>query len=230
MVAKVTSCTDGTVTTQGVTTGVANGSGYYRLRKATLALDGRLPTAAEEAAVNSAGSNDAAITAAVSTQLDGVMNEAGFYVRLKEIYNDMLLTNYYATNNHALSELDLSNFANRAYFDTNNLTGAGYSSADAGTLRAWANYGLARAPVELVAYVVANNRPFTEIVTADYVMVNSYSATLFGASIAGDTAFKYGDALTAHNPNVFMPAKLTDAKNGPYEHAGILSTLPFLQR
>lgn len=230
MVAKVTSCTDGTVTTQGVTTGVVNGSGYYRLRKATLTLDGRLPTAAEEAAVNSASSSDAAITTAINTQLDGVMNEAGFYVRLKEIYNDMLLTDYYAINSRALSELDLSNFANGTYFDTANLTGADYSSADAGTLRAWANYGLARAPVELVAYVVANNRPFTEIVTADYVMVNSYSATLFGASIAVDTAFKYGDALTAHNPNVFMPAKLTDAKNGPYEHAGILSTLPFLQR
>lgn len=228
MVAKVTSCTVGTVTT----TGVVNGSGYYRLRKATLALDGRLPTAAEEAAVNNVGTTDAAITAAISSQLDSVMNEPGFYVRLKEIYNDMLLTNYYATNDRALAELDLSNFANRAYFDTTKLTSAGYSSADAATLRAWANYGLARAPLELVAYVVANNRPFTEIVTADYVMVNSYSATIFSAAITGDTAFpyKYGDAVTSHNPNAFKPAKLTDANNRVYEHAGVLSTLPFLQR
>ena len=228
MVAKITSCTVGTVTT----TGVVNGSGYYRLRKATLALGGRLPTAAEEAAVNNAGTSDAAIAAALNTQLDAVMNDAGFSVRLKEIYNDMLLTDYYAANGRALAELDLSNFANRTYFDTTELTDAGYTSADAGTLRARANYGLARAPVELVAYVVANNRPFTEIVTADYVMVNSYSAAIFGASVTGDAAFpfKYGDAVAAHDPNVFKPARLTNAKNQAYEHAGVLSTLPFLQR
>ena len=229
MVAKTKSCTVGTVTTSGVVTG----TGYNRLRKATLALAGRLPTAAEEAAVGSAGTGDAAITTAIDTQLDAVMNtDANFYVRLKEIYNDMLLTDYYATNNLALGELDLGNFTNRTYFDTTSLTNAGYSSADAATLRARANYGLARSPVELVAYVVANNRPITEIVTADYVMVNSYSAAIFGATVTGNAAFtfRYSDLLTAHNPNVFMPVKLTDANNRTYEHAGILSTLPFLDR
>jgi hypothetical protein len=228
MVTKTKACTVGTVTT----TGIVNGTGYYRLRKATLSLAGRLPTAAEEAAVNSAGTSDAAITMAINTRLDTVMNEAAFYARLKEIYNDRLLTDYYATNSRALSELDLGNFANRAYFDTDNLTGAGYTSGDAGTLRARANYGLARAPVELVAYVVANNRPFTEIVTADYVMVNSYSAKIFNASIAGDAAFPfaYGEALNTHNQDVFKPARLTDVNNRVYEHAGVLSTLPFLGR
>lgn len=231
----LTACTAGEPTSPSnggeSVTGVVNGTGYYRLRKATLALAGRLPTPAEEAAVNSAGSDDAAITAAIAQQLDGVMNSSGFYTRLKEIYNDMLLTDYYAINSRALNDFDLYNFANREYFETTNLTNAGYSSGDAATLRSRANHGLARAPLELVAYVVANHRPFTEIVTADYVMVNSYSAKIFGAT-AGDAAFpfQYGHAVDAHDPDEFRPVQLTDASSRTYEHAGVLSTLPFLQR
>lgn len=238
MVAKTKSCTVGTITT----TGVVTGSGYNRLRKTTLALAGRLPTAAEEAAVNSAGTSDAAITSAINAQLDTLMSsDANFYVRLKEIYNDMLLTDYYAINGRALNELDFSNFTNKAYFNSASLTATNLNATTltsaelntlVSTLRARANYGLARAPVELVAYVVANNRPITEIVTADYVMVNSYSAAIFGATVATDPAFtyKYGDALTAHNPNEFKAVKLTDSSGRAYEHAGILSTLPYLQR
>jgi hypothetical protein len=82
-----------------------------------------------------------------------------------------------------------------------------------------------------VAYVVANNRPFTEIMTADYVMVNSYSAAVFNASVTDPTfTFRAPEALNAHDPNVFMPARLTDSSSRTYEHSGVLSTLPFLAR
>lgn len=224
MVNKTRTCT----TSTGPTQGVVNATGYNRLRKATLALGGRLPTAGEEAAVANAGTNETNVTNAINSSLDTLMNEPGFYIRLKEIYNDMLLTDYYAVGTRALGELDMSNFARRTYFDTNNLTGAGYNATDAGILRTRANYGLAKAPVELVAHVVRNNRPFTEIVTANYVMVNAYSAAIFGNT--GAQAFTYGDALTAHDQNVFFPMQITDANSRTYEHAGILSTLPFLDR
>jgi hypothetical protein len=222
MVNKTRTCTTGTVTS-----GVIYGSGYNRLRKATLALAARLPNATEEAAVNNAGTDDAAITTAINTQLDQIMTEAAFYTRVKEIYNDMLLTDYYDVNTRALSELDKSNFANETYFDEVNLSG--YSPADINTLRSYANHGVAKAPLELVANVVRNNRPFTETVTANYVMVNSYSAAIFGASIAGFT-FSNGEAVTAHDPNDFREVRLTDANNHAYEHTGVLSTLPFLGR
>lgn len=213
--------------TTAVTTGVIHGSGYNRLRKATLGLAGRLPTAAEEAAVNAAGTEDAAITSAINILLDAVMTENAFYTRVKEIYNDMLLTDYYNVNTRALAELDKSNFANVDYFESGNLSG--YSDTDVGALQRNANYGVAKAPLELVAHVVRNNRPFTEIVTANYVMVNSYSATIYGAIIPGFT-FTNGDAVTAHDPNEFREARLTDMNNRVYEHSGILSSLPFLGR
>ena len=35
-----------------------------------------------------------------------------------------------------------------------------------------------REPLELVAHIVRNDRPFTEIVTADYIMVSPYFARI----------------------------------------------------
>lgn len=227
MVNKTKTCSTGPTNTTGVT----NGSGYYRLRKAMLMIASRLPTAADEAAVASAGTNTSAITTAINSRLDLAMTEAAFFTHMQEIYNDMLLTEYYSVGTRALN-MDLSNFTNRTYFDSANLTTAGYSSTDANTLRNYANMGISKAPLELVSYILKNNRPMTEIVTANYVMVNSYSAAIFGATVSGNAnfAFKYGDAVTAHDPNVFMPVVLTDANSRVYEHAGVLSTLPFLTR
>ena len=37
-------------------------------------------------------------------------------------------------------------------------------------------FGFARAPLELIAYIVENDRPYSEIVTADYTMANRASA------------------------------------------------------
>ncbi len=227
MIAKTKTCTTGTATS-----GVIYGSGYNRLRKTTLALAARLPTSSEEATVNSAGADDAAITTAINLLLDPIMTEPAFYTRVKEIYNDMLLTDYYAVGITGLNNLDLYNFNNRSYFDSGNLINAGYSSQDATTLSQYANIGLARAPLELVANVVRNDQPLTEILTANYVMVNSYSAAIYDATVSGSPGFTftYGDALSAHDPTVFMPVQLTDKNNRTYEHTGILSTLPFLSR
>lgn len=227
MVNKTNTCSTG----PSNTTGVTNGSGYYRLRKAMLMIASRLPTTADETAVASAGTSETAIVNAINARLDLAMNEPAFYTHMQEIYNDMLLTEYYSVGTRALN-LDLGNFTNRTYFDSTNLTTAGYSTTDANTLRNYANIGISKAPLELVSYILRNNRPMTEIVTANYVMVNSYSAAIFGATVTGNTGFtfKYGDAVTAHDPNVFMPVVLTDANSRVYEHAGVLSTLPFLSR
>ena len=39
-----------------------------------------------------------------------------------------------------------------------------------------------RAPLELIAHVVENDRPYTEILTADYIMANPMAAAAYGAS------------------------------------------------
>ena len=47
-------------------------------------------------------------------------------------------------------------------------------------------HGAGRAPLELIAYVVENDRPYTEILTADYIMANPMAAAVYGSSTRFD--------------------------------------------
>ena len=47
-----------------------------------------------------------------------------------------------------------------------------------------AQYGARRAPLELIAHVVENDLPYTEILTADYIMANPWSARAYGSTTA----------------------------------------------
>jgi len=218
MADKALKCVADTVNTQGIDIG----SSYQRLRKATLALASRLPTPSEEATINAA-TDEASFNTALDAVLTNIMNtENAFYSRLKEIYNDVLLTDKYASGlSEPTAYFALDNFANETFFDDG---GANASNAE----QNGANYGIARAPLELIANVVRNNRPFTEIVTANYVMVNPYSATLFSANVGA--GFNYPASA---NKDDFRQAMLSSDVGGtmtPNVHSGVLSTLVFLTR
>src|SRR5262249_33104695 len=86
-------CTEGANTTlQAVTLADAPTT----LRRAAIDLAGRLPTAAEKSTVTSGG--DAALDAA----LDQLMTEDAFFVRLREIFNDQILTDEYVNDSGSL--------------------------------------------------------------------------------------------------------------------------------
>lgn len=201
-----------------------------QLRKTTLALAGRLPTINELAIVNSApSSND--VKNQMGLIIDALFTEKSFYQRLKEIYNDLLLTDAFKNDARALG-LSLNDFDNRNYFGTTELMQRGYNGTDSNRLRDFANYGVSQAPLELISYVVKNDLPFTQILTADYVMVNPYSATIFNANVVGESNFNftYGADWNLFDFERFLPAQLVDNKARVIPHAGILTTLPFLSR
>ena len=56
-----------------------------------------------------------------------------------------------------------------------------------------------RAPLELIAHVVENDRPYTEILTADYIMANPFAARAYGAS----TVFS-----DPEDPQEFKPSEI----------------------
>lgn len=224
MVARTESCIDDS-TGQ---TGVILNTPYERLRKNTLALAGRLPTLTEENSVNSASTN-AAIDIAINSILDQIMTENAFFDRLKEIYNDLLLTNAFPGTT-ALDTFDFGNFTDGKYFNIPRLEARGYSLADQEQVRSSANYGLERAPLELIAHVVRQNRPFTEILTANYVMVNPYSAKLFDLTFADGFEFNHLEPFASHNKNSFRQANIVDNNARVNPHAGVFTTLAFLTR
>ncbi|NKF15237.1 hypothetical protein, partial [Rhizobium phaseoli] len=82
---------------------------------------------------------------------------------------------------------------------------------------------------------VRNNRPFTELATADYIMVSPYTARGYGLFDQIKHQFK-----NSEDPFEYIPAKLSALKNragevqesktGKYPHAGFLSMFHYLHR
>ena len=202
------------------------------LRRLTLSLAGRLPTAEEVEAVSRNGLKG------IPAVLDGVMTEQAFYDRLREAFNDIFLTvgyidgaesalsyDHFSTTRHWTQKHDLSHIA-----DEKERTRARYKLAD--DYRA----ALLGEPMRLIEHIVKNDRPFTEIVTADYIMVSPYTSRGYGIYDEVKSQFKNPD-----DPLEYIPVKLKalvgrnriedqPSDTGFYPHAGLLSTFQYLRR
>lgn len=203
------------------------------LRRVTLSLAGRLPSSAEISAIDEQGRK------ALPSILDGLMQEDVFYTRLREGFNDIFLTlgvignpdqtvlsyEYFTKTRQWYGKHDLSHIK-----DEVERRRAGYKLAD--EYRA----ALLGEPMKLVEYIVRNDRPFTEIITADYILVSPYSARGYGVYDElkdqfqdPDDPFEYVPvklkALEARSPN-----RNQESATGFYPHAGILSTFQYLRR
>ncbi len=202
------------------------------LRRATLSLAGRLPTPAELEAVKRGGLQ------AMPALLDAVLQEEAFFDRIREAYNDIFLTEGY--DEGAESALAYDHFSTtRLWYQKFDLSHVGDEDA-----QRKARYKLAddyRAalrgePMRLVEHIVRNDRPFTEIVTADYIMVSPYTARGYGIYDEIKSRFKNPD-----DPFEYIPVKLKALKGrarsqdqhsptGFYPHAGLLSMFQYLRR
>ena len=201
------------------------------LRRVTLSLAGRLPTPSEQAAVQKGGLK------AMDAIVDQMMQEEAFYERLQEAFNDILLIRGY--DGVPETALSYEHFKNRNWYQKHDLSSAGDEDA-----QRKARYKLAddyreamlREPLELIKYIVRNERPFTEIVTADYIMVTPYTSRGYG--IYGELKDKFKDST---DPFEYLPARLPSLKHrngrshqesptGFYPHTGLLSTFQYLKR
>ncbi len=206
---------------------VEYGTPYEQVYKVTMALGARLPSNSEVAAVEAAA-DQAGVTLALGTIADTLMNEEAFYERLQEIYNDVLFTNKNQfSRGQPRNQFNLNGFVNRDYYES-------FSGDLRNDLREAANYGIARAPVELIRYVVENDRPFTEILTADYMMVNPYSATVFGVD-TGDAGFPFSvdNNINNHDRDDFRPTTVLQQDDGPglpVPMAGVVATHSWLDK
>jgi hypothetical protein len=200
------------------------------LRRAALSLVGRLPTADELARVDRDG------LAAFDPILDAMMKEDAFYLRLKEGFNDIFMTDGYEGVGQAVlsyahfrstlwwyEDLDLSHLPEDERLPALWRIGAFFSDA------------IRWEPKELVAHIVRNDLPFTQILTADYIMVSPYSARGYG--IFSDVEAQFVDV---DNPFEYVPGRLPalkdgdvqvqESSNGLYPHAGLITQFQYLRR
>ena len=202
------------------------------LRRVTLSLAGRLPTESELVAVASQGLK------ALQSILDALMKEDAFYERLREGFNDIFLT--VGLEDNAETVLSYDHFEKtRLWYQKYDLSHITDEKA-----RTKAGYKLANdyreaiqgEPMRLIEYIVRHERPFTEIVTADYIMVTPYSARGYGVFEELKSKFQ-----NTNDPFEYVPVKIKaligreksqnqESATGLYPHAGLLSTFQYLRR
>ncbi len=203
------------------------------LRRVTLSLTGRLPTPAERTAVA------AKELTGLPPLLDELLKEDAFYDRLREGFNDIFLTLGLDGNPEA-TVLSYEHFTKtRLWTQKHDLSHiADPKARQQARYKLDADYrkALLGEPMKLLEHIVRNDRPFTDIVTADYIMVTPYTARGYGVFDEVKAQFKNPD-----DPFEYIPVKLkalkgrskaTDQESatGDYPHAGLLSTFQYLRR
>lgn len=202
------------------------------LRRVTLSLAGRLPTAAEKAAVAEKGLNG------LPPLLDALMKEDAFYDRLREGFNDIFLTLGIDGNPEA-TVLSYEHFTRtRLWTQKHDLSHIPEKDRQKERYKIDADYrkALLGEPMKLIEHIVRNDRPFSEIVTADYIMVTPYTARGYGIFDDIRSQFENPD-----DPFEYIPVKLKALKGrskvsdqesatGFYPHAGMLSMFHYLRR
>lgn len=203
------------------------------LRRVTLSLAGRLPSDTERSLVAQNG------LPALTAVLDNLMKEDGFYHRLREGFNDIFLTVGIDGNPEA-TVLSYEHFTKTrlwtAKHDLSQIADPKARQQARYKLDADYRKALLGEPMKLIEHIVRNDRPFTEIVTADYIMVTPYSARGYGNFDEVKSKFK-----NPEDPFEFIPVKLKaltgrskatnqESATGFYPHAGMLSTFQYLRR
>ncbi len=214
------------------------------LWRAALIFGGGIPTREEREAVENGTEED------LRTAIRNLMTGPGFHDFLIRASNDRLLTDYYLRRTLIFGNgskfVDLSNLS---WTRIKALRDRGVSDEwrDPEWLRWWKSvqYGFIRAPLELVAHVVENDLPYTEVLTADYIMANPMASEGYGASTQFEdtedrqefrpseiASYYRDDGSKVFEINNDLGLRVIDPGNlsTDYPHAGILNTTVFLSR
>lgn len=191
------------------------------LRSVSILLAGRSPT--DEELQKSSNETE------FDKILDNYMQSEPFYAWLQQNFNDFLLTDFYMPSRSAEDLLNGNDFPNRRWYDVLE-SGGKITRSTRNTLLVNTNYAIAKEPIELMVHVIKENRPFSEILTADYLLVNAYSARTYGIdeefTISDEDINKSVDTLN----ETFPKDKFFEAKVAGIPHAGLLTSIAYLNR
>lgn len=215
------------------------------LRKAALLFAGRLPTAAETQVAR--GDDEAAFRQV----LRGLLQGDGFKTFLTEGANDRLLTDKWLRRQFVDARFnplypDYNRMVIENYLETQALWDAGrWEEAEREWERVQGNLqrASAREPLELIAHVVLEDKPYTEILTADYTMVNPVLSEAYGSGVSFDNPGDPDEWRPGRNDGqvspddslqVYHDSNYAEYRSGgipvDYPHAGVLNTPALLAR
>jgi hypothetical protein len=181
------------------------------VRKAAITLAGRYPTDAE---FTEAGTDEG-----LDRFVLKLTGEELFYDRLREIWNDALLTD------RGLDAGVGATYQNAPELYDDRFPG--YTTAN----RQWASTSVTEEPMRFIEYVVRNNLPFSDVVTGNYVVANPYVARIYG--LPHDKPVAPENYLEWKRLD-FSPVQFPSSQGAPRATgvpvAGVLTTPAFLNR
>ena len=210
---------------------------WKTLRRAALIFAGRTPTDGEYAAAQGGDT-------ALRETIRGLMTGPQFHEFLVRAGNDRLLTD--RDDFGIVDRVNFVEFTREKYRRRK----AAHESGDEQAYWRWYNrvqHGARRAPLELIAHVVENDLPYTEILTADYIMANPFAAAAYGAPTHRfddpadfdefrpsriEAYYREGEDFEVEYDPVLEADLVIDpgTLSTEYPHAGILNTTMFLRR
>ncbi|MBL8340506.1 MAG: DUF1588 domain-containing protein [Rubrivivax sp.] len=203
------------------TAGAAGAGGFWKgvqfandanvLAKAAVLFSGRNPTSAESTAINQGGE------AALRQTIRGYMQGAAFDRFLEDVGDTHFLTPgaiVRGTGGYSATDWPTAGA----------VLGANGVTQEPQAVRTRFDAAVRRESTELMKYIVKNDRPYTEMVTANYTLTNGVMARFLNATVQG--AF-----INADDDTEWRPATLPEQRlGGAREHAGVLSTQSWLSR
>jgi PKD repeat protein len=209
-----TPCTSGSDASAGqFWAGVSFADDQEKLAKGAILFAGRNPTAAEASAVTTGGApvlRQTLRSYMTGPAFDKFLDEAGemtFLSRGVVVFGNNMGLNA----NDTPSAADVINNTNLAAGVRNRF-----------------QLAMQREPVELMKYIVKNDKPWTDMVAGKYTVVNPLQAQYLMANVTG--AFM-GTATDPASDMEFLPATLPNQRlMGDREHTGVVSSHAWLQR
>ena len=206
-------------------------------RRAAIIVGRRVPSPEEIDGVKGAS------TTQLRTAIRALMDGPGFHDFLVTGANDRLHTDAF-TNGLMFSVGDLNNgwafpIGAQKYFDEGNKLEVPFPE----WLHDW-HYGLSKAPIELIAYIVEEDRSYQEVVTADYMMMNPIVSEILRGGINFDNPDNRLEYKPAKNQGQVVRDDQHQAEFVQdfgtridsygdfidYPHAGVLNSHAFLNR
>lgn len=180
-------------------------------RRASLYLTGNIPS--RDKVLSMQGASDSTLR----NEIMALMTGDGFRNFLKNGANARLNSRHLLANSNAVGVYNKYYLPNVSSSENRNVV----------------RRDLAEEPLEIIANVVMTNRPYSEILTANYTMVSQYTDESFntGLNLApGVWNMAQNKGQDAKTPATFFADATGATRINNYPHAGVLSTWSYLSK
>ena len=195
-------------------TGISHVTQNETLHKAAIVFAGRRPTASEQRAVDDGGETE------LRRQIRRMMEGDHFDNFLRESVNDRLLTDKFVRRGKAFGVLQ-GDYQYPDLYARIDIIRALQGDEAADQAYDSTNTGLAREPLELFVHIAKKDKPYTQIVTADYMIVNPWSSAVYKTGADFDDFSDADEWRKGTNKGYRLSG---------YPHAGVLTSPMFLNR